>query len=264
MAKTLLTDLVDTKVLGDIVTSGVPGALRFAGLAQVYDNLEGVPGSTLSFPSFNYIGTAEDVAEGEAIPLSKLTASAKDVKVKKAAKGVEITDSAVLSGYGDPLGEASEQLVESIADKVDDDLLESAKGAVQTAPTVDSVATLQVALDVFADEDDAPVAIVMNPADAGALRIDAGQNFIQGSAIGAERLTTGVYGDVLGVQILRSRKVEKGDFYLIKQGALALVSKREVEVESARDIVTKTTVITADKHYAAYLYDPSKVVKSSK
>lgn len=261
MAKTGLADLVDTKVIADIITTGLPGALRFTQLAKVVDTLEDRPGSTAQFPAYGYIGTAEDVGE-DGVPLKKLTASTKDVKVKQVGIGVEIKDTAVLSAVGDPLGEAVDQLIISIADKVDEDLIEAAKGTTLTAPSVNSVQSLITAKNVLADDSEGEYAIILNDADATALQVDAGQNYIQGSEVGAGLITKNVHGEVLGVKVLRSNKVKVGEFYLIKAGSLALVSKRDTDVESDRDIVAKTTVITADKHYAAYLYNPSGVVKA--
>jgi len=37
--------------------------------------------------------------------------------------------------------------------------------------------------------------------------------------------------------------------------------KRAVDVEAERDIVSKTTVLTADQHYGVHLADDSKAVK---
>lgn len=263
MVLTKLENLIDPEVMADIVSASLANQIRFAPIAQVLTNLQGRPGSTLSFPAFSYIGDAEDVAEGAQIPLDQLSASEKSVTVKKAAKGVEITDEAVLSGLGDPIGEANKQLALSIAAKVDEDLLTAAQSATQTSGAAfdGTVAGLQAGLDVFNDEDDEPVVLVVNPADAAKLRTDAQTNFLSGSELGANAFVNGTYGEVLGVQIVRSRKVEAGAPLLIKQGALALVMKRDVQVEADRDIVTKTTVITADEHYAAYLYNPAKVVK---
>ena len=92
-------------------------------------------------------------------------------------------------------------------------------------------------------------------------RIDAHENFLSGSEIGANSFINGVYGEVLGVQIIRSNKVEVGEAILVKEGALGLALKRDVQIEADRDIVKKTTVITADEHYAVYLYNDTKVVQ---
>ena len=212
--------------------------------------------------NINDIGDAVDVPEGTAIPLDKLGSTSKQVEVKKAGKGVEITDEAVLSGYGDPLGEAAKQLQLAIANKVDEDIITALKGATQTAAgDIKTVAGLQAAIDLFDDEDDEPLTLLVSPADASALRTDANTNFLSATEIGANRVVNGSIGEILGVQIVRSRKLEAGEAFLVKSGALKLVMKRGTQVESERNIVNKTTVVTADQHYAPYLYNDAKVVK---
>ena len=275
VGKTTLAKLINPEVMSDMISAKLPNAIRFSPLATVETKLVGQAGDTLTVPKFTYIGDATDVAEGEAIPLDQLGTTKAEMKIKKAAKGIEITDEAVLSGLGDPIGEGSRQLLMAIANKVDNDILALAKTATQkaaAAPT--TVANLQAALDLFKDEDAVNYVMVMNPADAAKLRADAGQHWLSGTELGAQALVTGAIGEVLGVQIVRSRKLIAGEGFIVavsaedtetddnaRYGAFVINLKRNAQVETDRDIVRKTTVVTADEHYGVYLYDDTKVVR---
>ncbi|HFO0396918.1 TPA: N4-gp56 family major capsid protein, partial [Streptococcus pyogenes] len=97
---TKMAQMLDPEVLADMIDAEVGKAIRFAPLAEVDTTLEGQPGTTLTVPKWDYIGDAEDVAEGEAIPMTQLGFKKTTMTIKKAGKGVEITDEAILSGYG--------------------------------------------------------------------------------------------------------------------------------------------------------------------
>ena len=172
-------------------------------------------------------------------------------------------DEAILSGYGDVMGEANRQLGMSIADYVDTQMLTAAKGGTQKITIAPTVEGLQAATDMFNDEDDSVVVAVMSPKTASKLRMDS-INKKMGSEVGANQVINGTYYDVLGVQLVRSKKLADTEMVLVKANAtspaLKLVNKRAVAVETQRDIVTKSTIMTADEHFAAYLYDDTKVV----
>ena len=275
MTQTKIAQLVNPEVMADMVSAKLPKMIKFTPLAYVERELVGQPGNTLTVPKWEYSGDAKDIEEGVAIEPDQLTTKKSTMTIKKAGKGIELTDEAVLSGLGDPIGQATHQIALAIANKVDNDLVEEAKKATQfvaEAPTTGDA--LDKALAMFADEEDARYVAIINPVDAIELRKDTAKEWIRGSEIGANIVVSGTFGEAHGVQIVRSKKVDKGKGFLVKvsavetdtddvakYGAFVINLKRDVAVETDRDILKKTTVITGDEHYGVYLYDPTKVVK---
>jgi N4-gp56 family major capsid protein len=249
------------------------------------NTLAGRAGDTITVPKYAYIGDAEDVAEGVAMGTTVLTASSVQATVKKAGKAVEITDESALSGYGDPIGEATRQLAMAIAAKVDNDCYEELCKATLTydgtAGVIDYAGVVK-ANTVFESEADEGMekVIFIHPAQEQTLLLDP--NFMSKDKYPLDVVMTGVIGRIAGCQVVKSKKVKEedgaylnpivvvakadpnedptADGYATEDAALTVYMKRNVEVESDRDILAKTTVISADEHYTAKLTNESKVV----
>nr|DAY08423.1 MAG TPA: major capsid protein [Caudoviricetes sp.] len=275
MTQTKIAQMVNPEVMADMVSAKLPKMIKFTPLAYVERKLVGQPGTTITVPKWEYSGDAKDIEEGVAIEPDQLTTKKSTMTIKKAGKGIELTDETVLSGYGDPIGQATHQIVLGIANKIDNDLVEVAKTATQyvaEAPT--TLATIDKALEIFDDEEDAKYVAIINTKDAIKLKADVAKEWTKGSELGADMVVSGTFGEAAGVQIVRSKKVDEGKGFLVKisavgadtddvvkYGAFVINLKRDVAIETDRDILKKTTVITGDEHYGVYLYDPSKVVK---
>lgn len=267
--KTMLTNLINPQVMGDYIRSKLVESIKFTPLAKVDTTLAGQAGNTITLPKYAYIGDATDVGEGEAIPITNLSATSTTATVKKAAKGVDITDEAALSAYGDPIGEISTQIATALAQKVDNDCAEALAG-IKAAMTVDVSATeiisakaIANALVKFGEDLEGRKILLIAPAQLAQLREDA--DYINGSEIATGMLMSGSIGMIWGCEVQISNKVKlaTGKFtnYIVKPEALAIFLKRDVQVETDRDITTKTTRITADEHYTTYLLDESKAIK---
>lgn len=266
---TMLKNLVDPEVLAPMISAQLPKAIKFSGIAPVDTSLEGQPGSTITVPKFKYIGDATDVAEGEAIDYTKLETETAKWTVKKAAKGVELTDESVLSGYGNPVGEAQSQIRMSIASKVDNDILEVAKTAtleVKHAIDLDLIdqieSTFTDAPDAIEGEQTDSVGVLfISYKDAARLRKLAGTDWTRASQLGDSILISGAFGELLGWEVVRSKKINDGEGLAVKTGALKTFLKRSLLAESDRDIDRKLTKFNADQHYVVALVDESRIVK---
>lgn len=260
---TKLANLFNPQVVGDMIDKKLVDAIRFSPLATVDSTLAGRPGSKLTMPSYAYIGDAENVAEGADIPIAQLTQSTVEVEIHKYGKGVQVTDEAVLSGYGNPEEEAVSQLLTAIASKADNEMLAVLEG-IGTEMTHTGAATLSAddvadALVKFGEDIDGEKVLLCNSADYNAIR--KANDWVPASEIAANMVIRGSVGMVHGCQVVISNKLNNKPAFIVKPGALRLILKRDTLVETDRDIVNKTTVITADKHAVAYLYDASKAIK---
>ena len=253
---TKIADLINPEVLADMISAELPNAIVFAPLAVVGTRLQGSAGNTLTMPKFGYIGDAEDVAEGEDISISKMETTRATVTIKKAGKGVELTDEAVLNGYGDNVGEAKNQLKMSIANKVDNDLLANLKTATLTASGAMTVAGLLTARAKFGENVNQPAVLIVSANNYAKIATE-----ITSLESNDKVLIDGVVGKVAGLQVVISNKLTDNEAYIVAVGALGIEMKRGVEVETDRDIIAKVTVITADQHYVTYLKDESKAIK---
>ena len=272
---TTTAQVINPQVMADMVSAKLPKLIKFTPLAYIERTLVGIPGDTLTVAKWTYSGDATEITEGQSIPVDQLGTSKTTMTIKQAGKAVEITDKAELVAHGDIYSEAARQIALAIANKVDNDLVVVAKTATQNiaeAPiTVDSI---DKALQIFEDEEDAKYVALVNPKDAIKLRTDAGKNWLRGSELGADIIVSGTFGEISGVQVVRSKKVEEGKGFLVKispdttdeeddakYGAFVINLKRDVIVENDRDILKKTTVYSGDEYYGVYLYDDTKVVK---
>lgn len=333
MPQTKLANLVDPKVMADMVSAKLPKKIKFSPIARIDTTLVGRPGSTIIVPKYAYIGDAEDVAEGVAMGTTVLTTSTTEAKVKKAGKAVELTDESVLSGYGDPMGTTIDQISKSIAAKVDNDCYDALCGASLvydgTSANI-SYSAVVAANSKFDDESDQSLTKIMfiNPAQETTLLNDA--DFKSNDKYPLNVIMNGTIGSIAGAQVVKSKKVklikytknESGtieisadtvpedgthihlstalahtlkedlkvgdkvnavaaEYYACpivivaaedpnedpgadgvseEDSALTIYMKRSVEIESDRDILAKTTVISGDEHYTAVLSNDSKVV----
>ena len=257
---TKLENLIDPQVLAEYLDVKLMDAIKFAPLCGVNRDLEGRPGSTLTLPKYAFIGLAEDVAEGENVPMANLSADSVDVPVKKAGKGVQISDEAILSAYGNPVDEIAKQLLMAIAGKVDNDCVAEFRKATMNAEIAkfnkDAVIDM---IAKFGEDIEEEMTLMINPVHLAELRKE--EAFIH--VMNGQTIISGEIGQIFGCRVVVSNKVNEKEAFLVKNGAVDIIMKRNVAVEADRDIVNKTNVYVVDEHYAVYLKDESKIVKAT-
>ena len=260
MTITKMEHMINPEVLSSMVDGELEFALKFTNLATVDNTLVGRAGNTVSLPAYKMIKEAVDVEEGEAIPVEALATENENVTVKKVGKGVRITDEAILSGYGDPLGQASKQLAKAIASKVDSDVMACLEGIgpEMTINKALSASVVSEALVKFGEDLDGQKVLLISPAQLHTLKQDP--TWLSVQELGKEALVEGAIGQIHGCDVVISNRV-KNINYIVKPGAVAVYLKRDTYLETERIPSIRATELTVDKHYAVHLADVTKAIK---
>ena len=275
MAVTKLENLIDPEVLAQYLDVKLMDAIKFAPLCAVNNELQGRPGSILTLPQYTFIGLAQEVKEGEDVLFGDLGYRTVEVKIKKAGRGVKITDEAILSAYGNPVDEIAKQLLMAIAGRVDEDCVAAFRNgsinltqgeADEKLDTVKSVDGKEFGKNMiidmiakFGEDIEEDMTLLVNPAHLAVLRKD--EAFVH--VMDGQAIISGEIGQIFGCRVVVSNKVNANEAFLVKAGAVEILMKRNVAVEADRDIVNKTNIFVADEHYAVYLKDATKLVRAT-
>lgn len=280
MAMTTMTNVINPQVMGDMIDAKIEAMLKITPFAKLDTSLQGVAGDTKTVPSWNYIGDAEDIAEGAEVDLTAMTAGTKTFTIKKAMKAVGITEEAVNSGLGNPIGQAEHQLAKSIAGKVDNDVL----AAALTSSVISGDGTAKISyagivdgVGMFDEEEITDKVMFVAPEQITALRKDA--DFISADKYNNSVMMTGEIGMIAGVRIIPSKKIvaDEGGIYtcpIIKTepanaeteytedelSAITIFLKKDTQTDAEWKPRSQTHEITAAKYYGVALTNEAKVV----
>lgn len=281
MAVTKLSDIINPQVMGDMIEAKIPHMLKFTPFARLDNSLVGVPGDTKTVPSWNFIGAAEDVAEGAEITTKKLTASSTTFTVKKAMQSVGITQESINSGLGDPVGQAETQLAKSIAVKLDADVLAVLLTATQkyTPATLAKISYEGIvdAIAVLDEEENTDKVMFIAPAQRIAMIKDS--NFIDKNKYGNDVMVSGEIGVVGNTRIVVSKQIVKDasgnyvcpivqlepestdtDYSESELPAVTYFLKKDTSIDHEWFPKKQTHDITAAKYYGVALTNAAKVV----
>lgn len=244
---TKLQNIINPEVMGDMLDAKIEAQLKLTPYAKVDTTLQGVPGDTKTVPSWNYIGDAEDIAEGEEVDTTKMTASKETFTIKKAMKSVSITEESINSGLGNPVGQAETQLAKSIAGKVDNDVLAAAYKGTMTSGDGSNKISYEGLVDAntkFEDEEDGIEKVMfIHPAQEGTILKDS--NFISADKYEPGVMVNGAIGKVAGCQVKKSKKVRLVTFEKDANGTVTIDADNLEEYQAKID--PTVTLAVGDK-----------------
>ena len=275
MSNLVNKNVIVPDVYAQLVREKIAGKVK---VAQCAENLGAIVdkeiGETITFPKWKYIGDAEDIAPGTAMSTVEMEQTNTTAEIKMiAAKGVKVYDYDNMTALGRALEEGASQQAESIARKLDTDLIAEAL----TSPFKKQISAkneiteeeLLGALSLYGDDRDTADfhAIVCHSKFATSFYRMNGfvKRDITYVADGNGIVTNGVIGSYMGIPVVLSDRLydntnAEGFLLFIKKGSLGYMPKENPFVETEREASKRCTNVYTSQIYAVKLTDEAGIV----
>lgn len=275
MSNLVNKNVIVPEVYAELVREKIAGKVKVAQCAENLGNIvDKEVGETITFPVWKYIGDAEDITPGTAMTSVEMEQTSSTATIKMiAAKGVKVYDYDNITALGRALEEGANQQAESIARKLDTDLIvEANKTAFKKQIEEKNTITEDELLDCLAlygdDRDTADFhAIIAHSNFAksfykmdGFVKKDI-TYVVDSNGI----VVNGVIGSYMGIPVILSDRLydttnTEGYLLFIKKGSLGYMPKENPFTEAERDASKRCTVVYTSQMYATKLTDEAGIV----
>lgn len=231
MVDTLTTkaDLLDPEVLGSMVTNTTQAQMRFMPLADIDRTLVGTEGDTIKVPMWTDNAVAQEVAEGTAIPVTKMSQGYTTATVSKFGIGEAFTDEADIERFGDNVSHATLKISNALAQYGDKKLMELALASKNTLTTTADIDGIDAMIGSFnTDVDGAAYTLICSPKTRLALK-RAVREYTKGSDTGAQLAISGAESLALGASVAATNNMADGKIVVV------LSSAQDIALQKARD-----------------------------
>lgn len=258
-------------VYSGVVQEKIKGIVKISQLADELGFLEGNAGDTVTFPVFKSISDAVLMAKGDAITPEMLNQDSTSKKISQYGKAVRVLDIDSLTALGNFVDNASKQQATTFARALDLELvkdidatclLKSATAQAKSLTEDDLINGFQMFGDDQNNEDMAGIVVNSLLAPSfykmdGFVKADitysvVGNGAIWNGCIGYYRGTIPVILSDVGTFDTVKSEVKS---YIIKKNSLAIMPKRNVNIELEREAKLKATDVVGDYIFATGLID---------
>lgn len=244
--------------------------LVWGAFASKVNDLESKPGTTINFPYFKAIGSAQEPAAADALLVDKLQDDSFSAVVKEVGKAVGIRKAALMTSAAkqdEIFGEVQSQIARVHAEKVDADLVTelntsgsyiSGFTSANNTELMNIRRILQAKVNGFGDKQSDAIGIVMHSQHFLDLMSDSTSGFLQGSANDPFYNVDGFMGRLLGMALVIADtcpqladiggKKAYGAF-IMKANPYGIITKQMPEIEYDYDMLHREHVFAGTQWY---------------
>lgn len=251
--------------------------LVLGAFADVPDDLkaDAGKGETITWPFYNRISGAEDLTQTDVLSVDKLTDDSFTATVKEVGKAVGFKDAALIkhgNSTGNTYEEATKQIGEVMAEKVDEDLMTELVKADSSVLGFNAAAAADVCniqnilrgkVTAFGDKQSKAQVIVLHSQHIITFGVELFNKMLIKDANDPYAKVPGFMGRILDMAVVVTDRLPRGadvggkqvfPAFSFKANPYGYVIKKEGNMETDRDILARETVMAFTQWYAVKSY----------